>query len=571
MPENILEIQNLSIAFNNEGKESIVLKDINIHVKKGEIVGIVGESGSGKSVSSLSVLQLLPKGISQIKNGSILYHNPDNGTQNLINVPNINMFRGNKISMVFQEPMTSLNPVHKCGRQVQEILLIHKKTNKQVGKKHVLQLFEEVKLPNPQRIYNAYPHQLSGGQRQRVMIAMALACKPDILIADEPTTALDVTVQKSVLNLLKELQAKYAMSIIFISHDLELMAQIADSVYVMRHGEIVEFGDVATIFKEPKHPYTKGLLACKAPLDKRPLKLMTVEDFINNTIAIDNENNNERAERLALLYDNKVLIKTNTINKSYTTQRTLLGKTKSSVHVLKNIDLEIFQGEILGLVGESGCGKSTLGRALLKLIDIDSGNIFFKDQNLNRFSKKELKKFRQAVQIIFQDPYSSLNPKIKIGKAILEVMRVHKILGTDTLRKEWIYELMRKVNLDESYFDRYPHQLSGGQRQRICIARALATKPELIICDEAVSALDVSVQAQVINLLKQIQKEFNLTLLFISHDLSVVKYISDRIAVMNQGLIVEIQESDSLYRNPQSPYTKQLIEAMPGANRIMTQ
>jgi len=513
---SLLEVKNFTLELKQDENWNPILSSVTFSLNKGETVGVVGESGSGKSVTALSIMQLLSKKISKITEGEIC-------------------FRGNRIAMIFQEPMTSLNPVLKCGKQVEEALLLHTNLSKKEAKRKTIELFHDVQLTEPEKVYSKYPHELSGGQKQRVMIAMAMSCNPDILIADEPTTALDVTVQKSILELLKQLQEKHGMSIIFISHDLGVVAQIARRVLVMYKGKIVEQGETQTIFKNPQHPYTKSLLECR-----RRLKNLTV------------------LRSYAL-----TLFKIQNLNKYYEIRKTHLFEKQTHFQALENINLDIYEGETLGLVGESGCGKTTLGRTMLRLIEPNSGNIFYKGTNLLYLREKELRSMRKELQIILQDPYSSLNQRLTIGQMLIEPMIVHQILSHNKDRKKRAIELLERVGLEEAHLHRYPHEFSGGQRQRIAIARALTVNPKFIVCDESVSALDVSVQAQVLNLLNDLKQEFNLTYLFISHDLSVVRYMSDRIAVMQKGKIVELNDAETIYYNPQTEYTKKLIESIP--------
>lgn len=521
---NMLEVKDLKISFLRNKQWHEVVKGISFNVQRGETLAIVGESGSGKSVTSLAIMGLLDKKKSKIEG-------------------NIN-FEGKRISMIFQEPMTALNPVMKCGKQMMET---------GISKEKCLSLFEEVLLPDVQKAFNSYPHQLSGGQRQRVMIAMALALEPDILIADEPTTALDVTVQKAVLDLMKQLQKKYNIGIIFITHDLGVVHQIADKVAVIYKGEIVEEASNEEIFSNPQNPYTKGLLASRPPLDKRPKRLSTVSDFLNQRA--DNqeiETKIERENKHQSIYSHTPLLQAKNLHIQY-------GKFIA----IPSLSFDLYKGETLGLVGESGCGKSTLGYSLMNLIENAKGEIYFENRLISNLKKKDLKQLRKEIQIIFQDPYSSLNPRLTIGRAIEEVLIVHKIEKDKNKRKEMVMEMLEKVGLEREHYERYPHEFSGGQRQRIGIARALILKPKLIICDESVSALDVSVQATVLNLLNDLKKEFQLTYIFISHDLAVVKYMSDRMMVMRKGEIEQIGEADEIYTNPQTQYTKTLISSIP--------
>ncbi|HRS54152.1 MAG TPA: ABC transporter ATP-binding protein [Bacteroidales bacterium] len=576
--ELVLKINNLSIDFAQQNKTANkVLKNISFEIPTSYIVAMVGESGSGKSVTGLSVMGLLPTPTAKITSGEILFFKNLNQPIDLLklNDKEKNKYRGNYISMIFQEPMTSLNPVMKCGEQVVEVILKHKpddiKTKKQ-AKIKTLDLFKEVELTYPQRIFNSYPHEISGGQKQRVMIAMAIACKPRLLIADEPTTALDITIQKTILELLKKLQVSYGMSILFITHDLSIVADIADKVIIMYKGQIVEEGPTYEIFNNPVHLYTKGLLACRPPLNKRYLLLPTVSDYINNdeTKLFDSLQEIKASERVAnhkLLYSNEPILKVENLQTQFKLKSSSLVKIKKSYFkAIDNISFEIYPGETLGLVGESGCGKTTLGRSILMLVKPFSGKIIYKGRDLKTLAKHELRNIRKEIQIVFQDPYSSLNPRLTIGKAIMEPMIVHNLYGSFKEQKKRAIYLLERVGLSEYHFNYYPHEFSGGQRQRICIARALALNPQIIICDEAVSALDVSVQAQVLNLLNELKKDFRFTYLFISHDLSVVRYMSDRIMVMYKGKIIEINEADHLFNNPSNNYTKKLIYSIPTSN-----
>ncbi|MFZ4413054.1 MAG: ABC transporter ATP-binding protein [Bacteroidales bacterium] len=568
MEKELLQINNLRVEFKTDNGIQIAVDDISFSLAKGEILGIVGESGSGKSVTSLAIMQLINCPPGKITSGEIIFHITEDTHQDLLQLTEKEMrkWRGNKIAMIFQEPMTSLNPVMKCGKQVMEAILLHQNISKKEAKAKTLELFTEVQLPKPEEVFNKYPHELSGGQKQRVMIAMAVSCKPLLLIADEPTTALDVTVQKTILELLKTLQQKHEMSIIFITHDLGVVAEIANNVAVMYKGKIVEQGKTNDVFHQAQHPYTQGLLACRPKLDIRLAHLPTVKDFMQSTHFKAVEiTNTERIQHQNIIYSRTPILQVKNINVDFPTKKSWMGKVTANFRAVNDISFDVYEGETLGLVGESGCGKTTLGRSILRLIDASSGQIIYKGKELSKLNPAEMRACRQKLQIIFQDPYSSLNPRISIGSAILEPMKVHHILDTDKARKARVIELLERVNMSENQFMRYPHEFSGGQRQRICIARALALNPELIICDESVSALDVSVQAQVLNLLNELKLDFKFTYIFISHDLSVVKFMSDRMIVMKNGQIVEMGEADSIYRNPSSDYTRKLIDAIPGS------
>lgn len=578
--EVLLEIKNLVTEFKTESEIIKAVNDVSFTLHRGETIGIVGESGSGKSVTALSAMQLIPNPPGRITSGQIIYHSDSKGPIDLTKVSANEMrnFRGNELAMIFQEPMTSLNPVYTCGEQVMEALILHQKITKKEARLKTLELFNKVKLPRPDQILDAYPHQISGGQKQRVMIAMAMSCNPSILIADEPTTALDVTVQKTILDLMLILQREQNMGILFITHDLGVIAELADKVVVMYKGQIVEQGPVLEIFSNPQHPYTKGLLACRPPLDKRLYHLPTVSDFmelssegeiIEKTQTVQEALNSatvtieDRQKWHTELYSRPKVLEVRNLKTYFPINKSLFGKASEYVKAVDDVSFDVFEGETLGLVGESGCGKTTLGRTILRLVEPTSGLITFKKHDITNISNEEMRALRRNLQIIFQDPYSSLNPRITIGEALMEPMKVHRMYKNDKERKEKVMQLLEKVNMTDKQFYRYPHEFSGGQRQRICIARALALNPQFIICDESVSALDVSVQAQVLNLLNDLKKEFKFTYIFISHDLSVVKFMSDRMVVMNEGKIVEMGDADLICNNPQSEYTQKLINSIP--------
>ncbi|MBI3500553.1 MAG: ABC transporter ATP-binding protein [Bacteroidetes bacterium] len=580
MGPRLLEVKNLVTEFRTEDETVRAVNGISFMLHKGEILGIVGESGTGKSVTALSIMHLIKSPPGKITGGEMIYHSKKHGAVDLASIPEeqLRLYRGNEIAMIFQEPMTSLNPVYSCGDQVAEAILLHQKCTLKTAKQKTIELFREVQLPRPEEMYATYPHQLSGGQRQRIMIAMAISCNPAILIADEPTTALDVTVEHTILELLKKLQRERDVSIMFITHDLGVIAELADRVIVMYKGRIVEEGSVWKIFANPQHPYTKGLLACRPPLNRRYHWLPTISDFMltredgtltESQFTIEQVTSKliisrrERENRHKEIYSQKPILEIKHLKKYFPVRKGIFGRSKEFVKAVDDVSFDVYPGETLGLVGESGCGKTTLGRTILRLIEPSEGEISFEGKNIMELSINQLRPLRRHMQIIFQDPYSSLNPRITIGEAITEPMHVHKLYHSDWERKNWAIELLKKVNMDESHFYRYPHEFSGGQRQRICIARALALNPRFIICDESVSALDVSIQAQVLNLLRQLQKEFLFTYIFITHDLSVAKFMSDRMLVMEQGKIVEMGESDSIYANPKTEYTQRLISAIP--------
>jgi peptide/nickel transport system ATP-binding protein len=566
----MLKVTDLHIKFKTQSGFFEAVKGISFHLNKGETIGIVGESGSGKSVTSLALMRLLDEKQAVII-GQILLN--DNS---LCGLPEDAMrtIRGHQMAMIFQEPMTSLNPVLTCGFQITEAIQLHLGVSKTEAKERTIALFKEVQLPRPEAIFDSYPHQISGGQKQRVMIAMALSCNPEILIADEPTTALDVTVQKTIIELLQKLKAERNMSLIFISHDLAVISEIADRVLVMYKGEVVEEAPVKTLFSHPKHPYTKGLLACRPSPAHHLKKLPVVADFLDSedkkasSIKKIREGYLYAAEEIKArkqkLYAQEPLLKINQLNTWFPTGNNFFDRSKEVVKAVNQVSFDVYPGETLGLVGESGCGKTTLGRSILRLIEPTSGSINFENTDLRSLKKNDLRAIRREIQIIFQDPYSSLNPRLTVGDSLMEPLQVHQFYANNTKRKKKVLELLERVNLLPEHFNRYPHEFSGGQRQRIVIARALALQPKFIICDESVSALDVSVQAQVLNLIRELQQEFNLTYIFISHDLAVIKHISDRMMVMNKGEIVEMGDPDEIYYHPKEEYTKKLIASIPG-------
>jgi len=579
----LLEVKNLVTVFKTEDETVIAVNDVSFDLYPGETLGLVGESGSGKSVTSLSIMRLIADPPGKIISGSITYHNQNGENADLLRLSNkeIRHYRGADIAMIFQEPMTSLNPVYSCGNQVMEAIILHQHVSKKEARRRTIELFKEVQLPRPEQMVDAYPHQLSGGQKQRVMIAMAISCNPKILIADEPTTALDVTVQKSIIDLINRLKKEMGMSVIFITHDLGVIAEIADRTLIMYRGKIVEQGKTEDIFTTPQHPYTKGLLACRPPLDKKLLRLPTMSDFI-----IENENGEFISSgkkiddiikgklmpdgygqaRRQILYKQEPILKIENIRTSFPIRKGLFGRAKEYVKAVDDVSFVVYPGEVLGLAGESGCGKTTLGRSILRLEEPDSGNIIFDNTDIRELGNNAMRKMRKHIQIIFQDPYSSLNPRLTIGYAITEPMYVHGLHVNDKTRKQKALDLLDKVGLPAKTYNRYPHEFSGGQRQRIGIARALAVEPKFLICDESVSALDVSVQAQVLNLLNDLKEEFGLTYIFISHDLSVVKFMSDRIMIMKAGKIEEMGTPEEIFKHPKSVYTRKLIDAIPKGN-----
>ena len=574
----LLNIKNLKISFLRDGEWNESVHGVSFEVPKGKTLGIVGESGSGKSVSNLAVMRLLNEKQSKITADEITLDGKD-----ILHLSEDEMhdIRGKRIAMIFQEPMTSLNPVFQCGFQVTEAILAHEKVTEEEAKARVISLFKKVMLPRPEAIYKSYPHELSGGQKQRVMIAMALACNPELLIADEPTTALDVTVQKEILKLLKHLQKGASensqMSMIFISHDLGVVSEVSDYIAVMHNGNIVEFGESSKILNDPKDPYTKGLLACRPPMDYRLKRLPIVKEFLDGTWKEDTDfkqqlivTQEDRENHLKEIYSREPLLKVEHLKTWFPLKKGVFNRVYDYVKAVDEVSLDVYPGETLGLVGESGCGKTTLGRSILRLVEPSEGKIIFEGKNVMSLSGNDLREYRRQAQIVFQDPYSSLNPKMRIGDAIAEPMLVHGLEPDAKKRRDKVCELLTEVGLQPEHYQRYPHEFSGGQRQRICIARALAVHPKLIICDESVSALDVSVQAQVLNLLNRLKKDFGFTYIFISHDLSVVRFMSDRILVMYNGRPVELGDADEIFNNPKNEYTKKLINAIPTITTVIS-
>ena len=557
---SLIEVKNLSVNFQTDEQLVQAVRGVSFHIPKGKTVGLVGESGSGKSVTALSIMRLIaPPGF--ISGGEVLLEG-----QNLLklNESNIRKIRGNRISMIFQEPMSSLNPVFTVGWQISEALILHQNLSKKQAMAQSIKLLSQVEVDSPQERVKAYPHQLSGGQRQRVMIAMAIACQPDLLIADEPTTALDVTIQKQIINLLKKLQKQYSMSIFFITHNLGLIAETADEVLVMHQGRIVERNTASALFKTPQHPYTKGLLACRPLIERDFFRLPVMSDYMDASgRELSPKADQWGVKKPKNLKSKDVLLSIQGLKKYFPLKKNFFGTVQAWVKAVDDVSFTVRKGETLGLVGESGSGKTTLGRMILRLLSATSGEVFYEGQNIMNISHKAMKPLRKKMQVVFQDPYSSLNPRMTIGAAIIEPMIVHSLWAGKKQRQKKAEQLMERVGLKGDMLFRYPHEFSGGQRQRICIARALAVQPEFMICDESVSALDVSVQAQIINLLLDLQAELNLTYIFISHDLAVVKFISDQVCVMKNGKIVEQNSAHHIYKNPQNLYTKQLLEAVP--------
>lgn len=552
----VIEINNLCVDFTLDKGKRRAVHNLYLQVKRGELLAIVGESGSGKSVSALSILGLLNAHTVEYPHGEIWFQQEEERIDLLKATPSqLAAIRGNRIAMIFQEPMTALNPVYTCGWQVSEAIRQHEQLSAAEAKEKAIELFNRVKLPNPEQMYQRYPHQISGGQKQRVMIAMAMSCQPDLLICDEPTTALDVTVQRSILQLIRELQLQYQMGVIFITHDLGVVSEIADRVAVMYKGRMVEERNTKDLFRAPQHAYTKALLACRPSLYPKGMRLPVVSDFLGQetgTTPIYLP-----PPPAAVGYTPLLTVSNLTV--SYPGKPGLFGKRGAAVTAVDDVSFTVMEGETLGLVGESGCGKTTLGRTILGLIPPTSGSILFRNQEMTNLSPKERQPWRREMQLIFQDPYSSLNPRQRIGDAIAEPLRVHKLVHSKQEIKDRVIQLLEQVQLSPEHYNRYPHEFSGGQRQRIVIARALALEPSFIVCDESVSALDVSVQAQVLNLLNDLKAQYSFTAIFISHDLSVVRYISDRIAVMQKGQIVELGNAEDVYQRPKHPYTQELI------------
>ena len=552
----LLSIRNLRVNFRLDKQTNFeAVKGISFDIPQNSTVALVGESGSGKSVTSLSILGLLPRENASVLPGSEIIY----GGRNLVDVGQneLQALRGKDISMIFQEPMTSLNPVFTVGFQLVESLRLHLGMSPAAARRRAIELLAEVGIPDPDFKINAYPSQMSGGQQQRVMIAMAIACEPKLLIADEPTTALDVTIQKQILDLIAELQRKHRMSVLFITHDLAVVGEIADYVVVMRNGEIREQGPAKNVFEDPQDAYTKALLQCRPRLDRRPVRLPVIEDFMDGGAHAMNLTERKRGISSA----DRIILDVKGLGKDFYSREGLFGRRK--FEAVKDVSFKLPRGKTLGLVGESGSGKTTVGLTLMRLHEASSGQALFEGKDILAMSPREFMDYKRRIQIIFQNPYASLNPRMIIGQILTEPMQIHGIGKSAQERTELAFELLHKVGLAEVSFYKYPHEFSGGQRQRIAIARCLTLKPDILICDESVSALDVSVQAQVLNLLQDLQDEFHLSYIFISHDLAVVKYISDEIMVMNQGEIVEIADSDDIYRNPRQPYTQKLLSAIP--------
>ena len=567
----VLKITGITTVFKTRDGKVQAVKGVDLTLPKGKVLGLVGESGSGKSVTCYSITRLLPEN-AEIASGEILFWDRSQYVDlAALSEAQMRPYRGGRIAMIFQEPMSSLNPSMRCGLQVAEMLAAHTPLSKQQQKEKVLALFEEVSIPDPERAWQAFPHELSGGQLQRIMIAMAISCKPDILIADEPTTALDVTIQKDIIKLLKSLCKEYQMSMIFISHDLGVISEVADDVAVMQGGEIVEVGTLDQIMHHADHPYTKGLLASRPPTGYRLRRLPTVPQFLNDgglTVekfrAKHEVSTGDYQHRQDFIHKAPIILKVDHLSKRYVTKKDWLGRPKSWLDAVKDVSFSIRKGEIMGLVGESGCGKSTLGNMIMNLLKPSTGTVAFDGHDLFKLAGPSMRSLRKRMQIVFQDPYGSMNPRHSIGEIVTEPMHIHKIHGNATARRQKAAELLNCVGLDGDALSRYPHQFSGGQRQRICIARALATEPDFILLDESVSALDVSVQAQVLNLLHDLKDDFGLTYLLISHDLAVIKHFCDTVLVMEHGQIVEKNDAESVYHRPQHVYTQKLLASIPG-------
>lgn len=576
MKTKVLSVSGLTIQFDQEksSKPFLATDQVSFEISSGEILGIVGESGSGKTVTALSILRLLQHVPNASQQGEITYFPKENSPVRIDQLSNKDLlkYRGKHIAMIFQEPGSALNPVMACGEQIIEMILLHTELSKEQSKTKAIELLADVKLEDPERIFDSYPHQMSGGQKQRVMIAMAMACKPAVLIADEPTTALDVSTQKSILDLMKALRDEHNTAIIFISHDLNLLSGFAERALVMKDGKVVEQGLVKDVFNNPKHPYTRGLLSCRPPLKSRLFRLPVLNDFLSaggagsgfdplhpsNLISLE-----ERKLRHSAIYANEPIVTVSNLQVGYQQKASAFSSKKQNVHAVDDVSFQIFPGETLGLVGESGSGKTTLGRTLIRLMDPETGKIIFKGTDITNTSQQLLRSLRKQMQIVFQDPYQSLNPVLSAGSAVMEPLLVHFAALSAEERKKKVLEMFDRVHLPRRLFDRLPNTMSGGQRQRLCIARALVLQPEFLVFDEAVSALDVSVQAQIINLISELKREMGFTCLFISHDISVVRYLSDRILVMRNGKIIDQGEADTLCEKPGSDYTKELLQAVP--------
>ena len=554
--ETLLSVRNLRVNFRLDKHTAFeAVKGISFDIPTNSTVALVGESGSGKSVTSLSILGLLPPENATVLVGSEIMY----GGRNLLELdqPELRRLRGADISMIFQEPMTSLNPVFTVGFQLTEVLRLHLGLSPSDARKRALALLAEVGIPDPEFKINAYPSQMSGGQQQRVMIAMAIACEPKLLIADEPTTALDVTIQKQILDLIRDLQKRHQMSVLFITHDLAVVGETADYVVVMRNGEIREQGPAKSVFENPQDAYTKALLLCRPRLDRRPVRLPVIEDFMTGDGHAMHLNERKRGIDAA----DPIILDVRHLGKDFYSREGLFGRRK--FEAVKDVSFKLPKGKTLGLVGESGSGKTTVGLTLMRLHEASTGEALFEGKDILSMSARQFMDYKRRIQIIFQNPYASLNPRMIVGQTLTEPMSIHGIGTSAQERTDLAFEMLHKVGLPEVSFYKYPHEFSGGQRQRIAIARCLTLKPDILICDESVSALDVSVQAQVLNLLSDLQDEYHLSYIFISHDLAVVKYISDEIMVMNQGAIVEIANSDDIYRHPKQPYTQRLLSSIP--------